>query len=258
MPNPSAVRREKGLARHTIDQLLMVDVIRYAVSSCRYLWLNLFGGGVRTLDGRPAVATKTVSHNLRGLRDLAVNRSLFLIRPLSIIEALTARSDLLVIGPRTEGEILALMGHGFQRSHIRALDLISYSPWVELGDLHDLAFPDDSFDAVILGWVLAYSDDLPRAAAQVLRVVRPGGVVAIGVEWNAKTDDEIVGDVGYLPGSKTRIASCREILALFEPWVETVILSQDAPRDGQRDLAALLVIFTVRCTADAEARHDEA
>lgn len=252
MPNPSAVRREKGLGRHTLDQLLMVDVIRYAVSSCRYLWLNILGGGgVRTLDGRPGVATKTVSHNLRGLRDLAVNRSLFLIRPLSILESLTTRSDILVVGPRTEGEILALVGYGFQRSHIRAVDLISYSPWVELGDLHDLPFPDDSFDSVVLGWVLAYSDDLPRAAAQILRVLRPGGVVAIGVEWNAKTDDEIIGDVGYLPGSNTRIASCAEILALFEPWIDTVVLSQDAPKHGERDIAALLVIFTVRCGEDA-------
>jgi SAM-dependent methyltransferase len=251
MPNPSDVRREKGLARHTVDQLLLVDLIRYAVSSCRYLWLARVRRRLRTLDGRPAVATSTVSHNLRGLRDLAVNRSLFLIRPLSVIESLGVDSDLLVVGPRTEGEILALVGHGFERSHIRALDLISYSPWVELGDLHEMPFPDDSFDAIVLGWVLAYSDDRSRAAAEILRVVRPGGVVAIGVEWNARTDEEIVAEAGYLPGSATRIGSSGEILALFEPWVDQVILAQDAPRGGDQEVAALLAIFTVRSCPEA-------
>ena len=252
MPNPSDVRRRKGLVRHTIDQLLLVDVIRYAVSSSRYLWLTRVRRRLRTLDGQPAVARSTVFHNLRGLRDLAVNRSLFLIRPLSIIESLAVDSDILVVGPRTEGEILALVAHGFERSHIRALDLISYSPWVELGDLHEMPYPDDSFDAVVLGWVLAYSDDRARAAAEVLRVLRPGGVVAIGVEWNARTDEEIVAEAGYLPGSATRIGSCPEILALFEPRVDQVILAQDAPTGTDREVAALLAIFTVRADPEAQ------
>ncbi len=251
MPNPSLVRREKGLLRHTVHQLLVVDVIRYSVSLARYLWLTRVRRRLRTLDGRRAVASSTVFHNLRGLRDLAVNRSLFLIRPLSVLESLPVDADVLVVGPRTEGEILALIGHGFERSHIRALDLITYSPWVELGDLHEMPFPDDSFDVVILGWVLAYSDDRARAAAEVLRVLRPGGVVAIGVEWNAKTDEEIVAEAGYLPGSDTRIGTCAEILALFEPSVGDVLLSEDAPTTAARNVAALRVIFTVTSPSHA-------
>ena len=229
-----------------------MDVIRYAVAASRYAWLTRVRRRLRTLDGQPAVARSTVFHNLRGLRDLAVNRSLFLIRPLSVIESLAVDSDILVVGPRTEGEILALVAHGFERSHIRALDLISYSPWVELGDLHAMPFPDDSFDAVVLGWVLAYSDGRARAAAEVLRVLRPGGVVAVGVEWNARTDDEIVAEAGYLPGSATRIGSCREILALFEPLVDQVILAQDAPTGTARAVAAILAIFTVRAEPEAQ------
>lgn len=245
MPNPSLPRREKGLLRHTAHQLLTVDVIRYAVAFFRHTWFARVRSGVATLNGQPAVAMNTVSHNLRGLRDLAVNRSLALIRPLSVIESLAVDSDLLVVGPRTEGEILALMAYGFERSHVEAIDLISYSPWIKLGDVHELPYADDSFDAVMLGWVLAYSEDPRRAASEVLRVVRPGGVIAVGVEWNAKSDDEILQETGYLPGANRRIASCAEILDLFEPSVGQVIFFEDAPPDGNPPVAALIVIFSV-------------
>jgi len=82
MPNPSEIRRSKGLARHTLDQLMMVDLIRYLVVAVRYLWFVKVRRRMRTwqADGSSAVAEHTISHNLKGLRDLAVNRSHLLSR----------------------------------------------------------------------------------------------------------------------------------------------------------------------------------
>ena len=42
--------------------------------------------------------------------------------------------DVLSIGPRSEIEIFGLIGAGFSPDRIRAVDLFSYSPFVEIGD----------------------------------------------------------------------------------------------------------------------------
>jgi SAM-dependent methyltransferase len=253
MPDPSSVRRVKGTLRHTRDQLLLVDAFRFGVAALRWLWLARVRKHLRTVAGTEGVAEHTVSHNLKGLRDLAVNRSLHIVRPLSVVERLDADAELLVIGPRTEGELLAYMAHGFERKRITAVDLISYSPWIDLGDMHELPYPDDSFDAVALGWVLAYSDDPKRAAAEIARVLRPGGVVAVGVEWSPRSDDEIKLDVGYLPGSSQRIESCDAILAVFEPYVDEVLYRHEVAPTRRDRVGALVVIFT---TPEATATHD--
>lgn len=246
MPNPSLVRRHKGLVRSTVDQLLMVDAVRYAVAGTRYIWLSMIRRRMSSLPAGSGVAETTVSHNLRGLGDLAVNRSLLLARPLSVLEHLGPDADLLVIGPRTEGELLALAAHGFRLDHITAVDLISYSPWVQLGDMHDLPFPVRSFDAVVLGWVLAYSEDRRRAVQEVLRVIRPGGLIAVGVEWNAKSQEEIANEVGYMPGSASRLTSCDEIIDLFAPEVERVVFRNDGDRHATDGVGALVVILETR------------
>ncbi len=122
--------------------------------------------------------------------DLHAERSLRLIWPLAALAA-GDRIDLreqkvLSVGPRTEGEIFNLVAHGFRLRNIIGLDLITYSPRVHLGDMHAMPFPNASFDVALLGWVISYSDRKSAAAAEVARVVKPGGLVAIGVEWGAR------------------------------------------------------------------------
>lgn len=249
MPNPSDIRRRKGLLRHTLDQLLLVDAIRFAVVAARYLWFVRVRRRLTTLEPNTGatspVAPNTISHNLRGLRDLAVNRSHLLARPLSILETLSVDARILSVGPRTEGELFNLAAHGFQLDNITGLDLISYSPRVRLGDMHAMPFPDDSFDAVLLGWVLAYSEDPARAAREVVRVTRNGGIVAVGVEYNPKSQEEIIKETGYLPGAAKRIESCEEILGFFGVSVSHVYFRHIvAPQDRNR-IGSLCVIFSI-------------
>jgi len=255
MPNPSDVRRSKGLMRHTLDQLMLVDLLRYAVVAVRYLWFVKVKHRLRTLQPRGgadrAVAKNTVSHNLKGLRDLAVNRSHLLVRPLSVMEALGPDARVLSVGPRSEGELLSLAAHGFAWARIEGLDLISYSPKVRLGDMHRTPYRDGEFDAVILGWVLAYSEEPAKAAREIVRITRAGGIVAVGVEYSPESQEDIVRSVGYLPGAQQRIESCERILSFFGDAVDHVYYNHVvAPADRGR-VGALCVIFSVRKPASA-------
>jgi SAM-dependent methyltransferase len=250
MPNPSDVRRSKGLLRHTLDQLMMVDLLRYVVVALRFTWFVKIRGRMATWqpgpNGGSAVAQNTVSHNLKGLRDLAVNRSHLLVRPLSVLESLPVDARILSVGPRSEGELLSLAAHGFSWRQVEGLDLISYSPRVRLGDMHHAPYQDHSFDGVVLGWVLAYSEAPAEAAREMVRIVRPGGVIAVGVEYNPLTQEEIVASTGYMPGAKERIESCEQILAYFGDAVGHVYYNHVVAPSGRDRIGALCVIFSVR------------
>jgi ArsR family transcriptional regulator len=49
----------------------------------------------------------------------------------------------------------------------------------QIGDMHALPFPADSFDAVLLLHALTYSDRPQRAVSEAARVLRPGGALAV-------------------------------------------------------------------------------
>lgn len=62
------------------------------------------------------------------------------------------------------------------------LDNVACGP----GDLMDLNFADDTFDMVVAGNVLHLLDDPKRAIDELLRVTRPGGVIALPNYVNAE------------------------------------------------------------------------
>lgn len=246
MPNPSQTRRTKGLLRHCIDQAMLIDILRYAVAAARHWWFTRIQQRMQTLRGSDSVAENTVMHNLRGLKDFAVNRSHLLVRPLSVIETIPVDARLLCIGPRSEGELLSLIGHGFVWDRVEGLDLISYSPKVKLGDMHAIPHGADRFDTVMMGWVLAYSEDPYQAAREAVRVTRNGGVIAVGVEYSPQSQEEVIADAGYLPGAKHRITSCDEILGYFGGSVAHVYYKHIVAPGDLHAVGALCVIFSIQ------------
>jgi ubiquinone/menaquinone biosynthesis C-methylase UbiE len=80
----------------------------------------------------------------------------------------------------------ALLEQGRRRAAAEGLQ-------VELleGDAEALPFPDDSFDAVTSVFGAMFAPDHARAAAEILRVCRPGGRIALA-SW---TPDGFIGDL---------------------------------------------------------------
>jgi SAM-dependent methyltransferase len=215
---------------------------------------------LRTLDSEHALQAN-VMHNLRSIYG-ANRRMNLLLYPLAIIETLNARSRILVIGPRNEYDLYSLVALGFAIDNIVGLDLITYSPHIQLGDMHAMPFADASFDAVVCGWTLSYSTEPQRAAHEMARVVRPGGIVAVGVEysdWQAEDEKKLLG-YQLLERDKLaqRVNSSAAIKALFGPELGHVYFEHDAPRKvshtaaGTRpDVSNVALVFS-RAAAVAE------
>ncbi|MHB1204926.1 MAG: class I SAM-dependent methyltransferase [Rhodospirillaceae bacterium] len=160
-------------------------------------------------DTSTGVMPGTVSHNLIQIDDgtfASSARTARLINPIASLDSVyfhAARLQVLSIGPRTEMELMHLVAAGFQPENISAVDLISTSAWIDLGDMHALPYEDRSFDVTLSSWVLGYSRDPQKAVDEMVRVTRDGGIIAIGCTYNADArnvdykgeQDKIVGTI---------------------------------------------------------------
>ena len=108
---------------------------------------------------------------------------------------------ILSIGPRSEGEIFNLFANGFELKNITGIDLFSYSPLIQLGDMHDLNFKKEEFDIVLMGWCLAYSNDKKKVLSEVKKVLNSKGIIVIGHTVLINSDDEILKKRGYFVAS---------------------------------------------------------
>lgn len=231
-------------------QVFSLDIVRYVVCGLRFVWFAKIVGAVRTLDlTTKQIGKNTIHHNLFGLKDVSVARSHLLLRPIASLEYVRRnrkKLKVLTIGPRTEGEIYNLISYGFNKRNIRGLDLISYSPLIDLGDMHAMPYEDSSFDVVIVGWVIAYSDDREAAAREIVRVTKNGGIVAVGVSWSPRKDESVIAELGYLPSSENRINSLDTLLGFFSSAIGDVYFKQDVETRLADAQTNILSVFSVK------------
>jgi len=174
----------------------------------------------------------TVEHNLKGLYQCN-NRMNLLIQPLVSLEKINTDSKILIIGPRNEHDLFLLRAHGFRMGNIVGLDLITYSPFIRIGDMHKMEFENNTFDAVILGWTLSYSSEPQKAIEEIIRVTKNGGIVAVAVEYSNlnKSDSQKLLAYSIQDYEKLgkRINSTHQILELFSEKIAHIFFNHDAP-----------------------------
>ena len=221
----------KMLRAVTRINLAIEPTLRHAWIYLRAIYFVKIRRRLRTLQSGDAVKAN-VMHNMKSI--YAANKRMnLLLFPLSSIETLDHDAKILIVGPRNENDLYTLVGLGFRLGNIRGLDLISYSPHIDLGDMHSMPFADESFDAVVCGWTLSYSTNPGQAAKEMMRVAKPGGIIAIGVEYSHLTPQDERALIGYelqeFDKIGERINSTEAIKALFAGHIDTVFFEHDAP-----------------------------
>ena len=137
---------------------------------------------------------KVVDYNFDAAWRITRQRTERLINVINSVRGFDRRSaKVLVIGPRNEAELLLFSAYGFTLDNISAIDLFSVSPMIQVMDMHDMAFADDSFDMVYASYVLAYSDRPKQAVLEMLRVVKHGGLFAVAAGIDFVSDSNVVG-----------------------------------------------------------------
>ncbi len=183
----------------------------------------------------------------RVIRGRPNNRILRLIRPLASIDKINGNSKIVSIGCRYETDLLYLCAYGYDPRKVRGMDMIAYSSWIDLGNMHHMDYPDNHWDAVLLGWVLSYSHDPRQAAKEILRVTRDGGVIAISVTYQPPEHlKQLEREGGIIANPKYggRIQTVREIQSVFEPHVDHVYFDHDVS-DPTRS-GGCMVIFSIK------------
>lgn len=201
----------------------------------------------RRWDGDDAsLVSFAVDYNEGHMNRFLESHVVRLIRPLSIIDPIyeSARTaKVLSVGPRNENELFHLLAYGFLLENIDAIDLVANSPLVTVMDMHDLTYENASFDVVISGWTLPYSRSPKRALAEKMRVLRPNGLLCLGLtrvppDHQGHTDLAAEGATNYLSADQL-LADIRE--AAGEDSVARVEFRHE-PLDLTRKGAILLIV----------------
>ena len=95
--------------------------------------------------------------------------------------------QMLCVGCRNAFEIDYFESLGIDS--VTGADLFSFDPRIKVMDMHDLQFADGSFDVLYAGDSFEHALDPVAAAGEFLRVVKPGGYLALAVPANYQTDE---------------------------------------------------------------------
>lgn len=161
----------------------------------RYARHQRKGQPVRVLDpadntGGSQVEFKVLPYNLEKMLKVSRYRTERLMTVLRCVRNFNpATAKLLSIGPRNEAELLLMRLYGFRFENLIGIDLFSYSPLIQVMDMHAMTFADNSFDVVYSSYTIRYSPDIRRVCAEISRVARPGGLIALN--FTALTDPEM-------------------------------------------------------------------
>lgn len=170
------------------NYLLLTPVIFAARFHLRRFYWRLTGHKLKQLvkgEGVDSnfVAEQVLPYNLGNINIINRGRTERIIAILRSIRGLKLHTlNTLVVGPRNEAELMLLSSYGFDADKLTAIDLFSYSPAVRLMDMHELKFPDSSFDAFYSAFVITYSDDIPKAVRETIRVAKDGALIVFVFE----------------------------------------------------------------------------
>jgi SAM-dependent methyltransferase len=222
---------------------LLLEIRRVRQTLARERISNLIAEkAIARVDGTSQVAHNTVDYNIEGAITAAtLDRPAIMVNAVTSIERVWKNMphlDVLSIGPRSEIEIFAILAAGFEARRIKALDLFTYSPYIEAGDMHGMPYPDDCFDIVFVGWVLSYSRDQAAAVNEITRVCRNRAIVVIAGDYSDSTRDRPTFN-----NETTHMQNTGQILELFGNAVDRVYFRHEPELP---DIKMVMAVFEIQ------------
>jgi SAM-dependent methyltransferase len=196
-------------------------------------------------------------HDYRRYLMLQVNRALakrnaplrvgttFLVDKMIELGQLRPAAKVLCVGCRSMREIDYMWSRGLL--DVCAIDLFSENRAIQVMDMHHLSFADDSFDVVYASHSLEHAFDLALAIANLLRVARPGALVAIEVPIRFPVSETDLIDFNGVTG----------LLAAWEPHVaELLFADEQPPRSQTNDQGTEVARIIFRLKKDAHSTSE--
>jgi hypothetical protein len=145
------------------------------------------------------------------------------------------KKSLLILGPRYETELLLANSLGFEPAGLKGLDTHSYSPLIDVGDMHSMSYEDSSFNNIICGWTLSYSTEPKRAGTEMSRVLAPGGYLIVSVH---KVDINFDEKIDGVLRPAERIQTLEHLDSIFEELVRVAGFEPQIIGESSHTLAA--------------------
>ena len=180
--------------KFSIKQLESICAIRYwywvkVLKNLRYIKETHYGTSDTTIatnlsfistEGSDYALIRNANQDEFGINTYYINPTKAecfgkLIVQSNLVKKNISKARILYIGARTEAEIMYMANFGINPRNITAIDLHTYSPLIELGDMHSMRFQDNTFDACILAHCIAYSEKPEIALREAHRVIKDGG-----------------------------------------------------------------------------------
>ena len=117
---------------------------------------------------------RTISKNNNQLQP----RTIYLVDKLAELVELQGK-EVLCVGCRNHAELEYIAGKGAKK--VTGIDLFSSHPDILVMDMHQMTFPDNSFDIVYSSHSLEHALEPHQVAREISRVLHPDGVVVIEV-----------------------------------------------------------------------------
>jgi SAM-dependent methyltransferase len=123
----------------------------------------------------------------------------------------------LCVGCRNALELDRFRARGF--AEVIGIDVFSQRADILVMDMHEMTFPDDSFDVVYCSHALEHSYDVGLVAAEMMRVARDGAVIGleVPVRVQASAADRVV------------FSGLDELRSPFRPHIRQEVLAEEQP-----------------------------
>jgi len=127
--------------------------------------------------------------------------------------------DVLCIGCRTIHELRYFRDKGAKS--VIGIDLFSEDPSIIVMDMHQMEFPDQTFDLIYSSHSLEHAHTPTKVAQEILRVARANTVVAIEIPIRYETRGADLID----------IQSLSNLHELFHPHIQNILLQEEEDED---------------------------